>query len=123
MSKHNWREQLYSKLCADHHDDQINYYRERLKKLLDVNWLEPEKILVSSARGRRANANQLSKKDQSIKFNRGKIIELDNQRFVLMIEIIQGKENWPNDCNCIKSNVSAIYGLNNVHSLSERKSF
>ena len=86
MSKHNWREQLYSKLCSNH-------YRERLEKLLDVNWLEPEKILVSSARGRRANANQLSKKEQSIQFNRGKIIELDNQRFVLMIEIKQGQEN------------------------------
>ena len=54
MSKDNLREQLYSKLCADHHDDQINHYRERFEKLLDVNWLEPEKILVSSARRRRA---------------------------------------------------------------------
>ena len=86
MSKDNLRQQLYSKLCSNH-------YRERFEKLLDVNWLEPEKILVSSARRRRANANQLSKKEQSIQFNRGKIIELDNQRFVLMIEIKQGKEN------------------------------
>ena len=93
MSKHNLRQQLYSKLCSDHHDAQINSDRERLEKLLDVNWLEPEKILVSSGRIRRANANQLSKKEQSIQFNRGKIIELDNQRFVLMIEIKQGKEN------------------------------
>lgn len=86
MSKDNLRQQLYSKLCSNH-------YRERLEKLLDVNWLEPEKILVSSARRGRANANQLSKEESFIQLKRGKIIELDNQRFVLMIEIKQGKEN------------------------------
>ena len=92
-SKHNLGQQLYSKLCGDHHNAQINSYRERLEKLLDVNWLYPEKILVSSGRGGKANANQVSKKEQSIQLKRGKIIELDNQRFVLMIEIKQGKEN------------------------------
>jgi hypothetical protein len=92
-SKHNLGQQLYLKLLGDHHEAQINSYRERLEKLLDVNWLYPEKILVSSGRGGRANANQISKKEQSISFKRGKIVELDNQRFVLMIEIKQGQEN------------------------------
>ena len=93
MSKHNLRQQLYSKLCSDHHDAQINSDRERLEKLLDANWLPPQKILVSSGRRGRANANQLSKEESFIQLKRGKIIELDNQRFVLMIEIKGEKEN------------------------------
>ncbi|NES66915.1 MAG: hypothetical protein F6K24_17490 [Okeania sp. SIO2D1] len=81
----------------NHLNTQINSYRERLERLLDANWVEPEKILVSSGRKRRVNVNQLSKEEQSstpfIQLKRGKKIELDNQKFVLMIKMIQEKEN------------------------------
>ncbi|NEO53036.1 MAG: DUF1822 family protein [Okeania sp. SIO3B5] len=81
----------------DEQINQINSYRERLEKLLDDDWVEPKKILVSSGRRGRGNANQLSKQEQSsapfMPLKRGKIIELDNQRFALIIEIKQGREN------------------------------
>ena len=90
MSKHNLRQQLYSR---EQLEKLFNSDRERLEKLLDANWLPPEKILVSNARKGRANANQLSKEEPFIQLKRGKIIELDNQKFVLMIEIKGEKEN------------------------------
>ncbi|NEP77745.1 MAG: DUF1822 family protein [Okeania sp. SIO3C4] len=79
------------------YDAQINSYRERLEKLLDANWVEPEKKLVSIGRRRRGNANQRSKEEQSstpfLELERAKIIELEHQRFALMIEMKQGKED------------------------------
>ncbi|MDY7008227.1 MAG: DUF1822 family protein [Cyanobacteriota bacterium] len=83
----------------DEQINEINSYRERLEKLLDDDWVEPEKILVSSGRRKQsnANANQLSKEKQYstpfIQLKRGKIIELDDQKVALMIEIKQEKEN------------------------------